>query len=702
MPQNIQEIVLKLNSFSSFNPVQTQALEQNILTKTTVVSAPTSSGKTLLAHLTALDCILNRRKKVIYTCPLRALASEHFHEFKEKYSKELDIRIAVSTGDLDSTSKYLSKYDLIVSTNEKLESLLRHNADWLKQVGLLIVDEIHTLDSDRGPVIEMVIAKLKMLNPDLQILALSATVPNSKEIADWLNAELIQSNYRPVPLQEGVLLENTVYYSDSELEELKPSTDSIHSAVQNVLEREKQILVFVQDRRRAESLAKNLSKRISKQVSEKEKIVLEKLSKKILHSLESPTEQCKTLAEVVSQGIAFHHAGIVQKQRKLIEDAFRARTLKAIIATPTLGAGLNMPCETVLVTSIQRYTENGMTPISVNEFKQMVGRAGRPKYDQTGRAWVIAKHKHEKDDLLQNYIQGSLEDIHSKLGIEPVLRMHALSLIASRYVFDYPSLENFFSKTFYAKQYGDLKQLLSKLHELILELAELKFIQFNSTQTAFTCTPLGKRISDLYLDPLSANTLLQSLEFNLDYFSSVFALCNTFEMKPYINIPAKKEQTIWLNLVEQKDSLPLNFDQAQFTDPDLLQKFYSSSVFQDWIQEVSEQTILENYNLRPGVLHAKLQRMDWLAYAAIELAKLQGKEKTVQLFYRLRARLKHGCKEDLLELVELKGIGRVRARKLVQAHIRSIADIKRIDLVDLEKIIGKIPALKVKQQLKQA
>ncbi|MEK6821239.1 MAG: DEAD/DEAH box helicase, partial [archaeon] len=207
---DVPTLVKQTNGFEHFNPMQSKVLLANWKTQNLVVASPTASGKTIIAELTGLESIFNKRKKAVYTCPLRALAHEHHRDLKEKYSKPHQIKMAVSTGDLDSSSKHLSNVDFIFTTYEKLDSLLIHRTEWLNQIGVLIIDEVHELDSDRGATLEMVITKLRILNPQLQIVALSATIPNADELSVWLNAELVESNYRPVPLKEGVHYHQTL------------------------------------------------------------------------------------------------------------------------------------------------------------------------------------------------------------------------------------------------------------------------------------------------------------------------------------------------------------------------------------------------------------------------------------------------------------------------------------------------------------
>ncbi len=209
IPKNVYEIIVK--GVPSLRPVQIKAIEAGIFKgKNLVVCSPTASGKTLVAEMAMLDGILNKKKKVVYIVPLRALASEKFKEFKEKYGTF--IKIAISTGDFDSDDSYLRFYDLIITTSEKLDSLIRHHSPWLQDIGVVIVDEIHLLnDATRGPTLEVVISLIKkIINP--QIIALSATIGNPLEISEWLDAELVYDEWRPVKLHKGVLHGNNIEF----------------------------------------------------------------------------------------------------------------------------------------------------------------------------------------------------------------------------------------------------------------------------------------------------------------------------------------------------------------------------------------------------------------------------------------------------------------------------------------------------------
>ena len=696
MQEKIEQIVLESNGFASFNPMQKQVLEKG-LTNSLVISSPTASGKTIALELFALHSILSESKKVIYCCPLRALASEHFNDFKKKYSEKLKIRAAISTGDFDSSSKYLANFDIIYSTFEKVDSLTRNNAQWLKNIGLLVVDELHELDSDRGPVIELIITKLKLINPNLKILSLSATIPNAKELSQWLKTDLIVSDFRPVKLEEGVYFNEEIKFPKKQLPVIEYKSD-LESLINDTLLKQKQALVFCSTRKISLSTAKKLSSLTLDSLSLEEKAFLKKQAQKALNVLESPTEQCRILASLIEEGIAFHNAGLLTKQRHIVEELFREGNLKVLCATSTLFAGVNLPAFRVIIPSLYRYGNFGSERISVREYKQSVGRSGRPKFHESGEGIIIARNELEVDELMEDYVQGEIEPINSKLGVEPVLRMHLLSSIASNFVFDLASLEQFFSQTFYAFQYKDLEQLFIQLNRLLKELQEMGFIECD--EKSFKATLLGKRVSELYLDPVSGFKLINYLKKEkISEFGILFLLNDCFELMPLLNAPSAKEAELWEQIQDFSKLLPIDLEKQMFFDQDLLEKFFSSQMFDAWINEKPDDLLSKEFKIQPGILHSKLRITDWLVYCCVELSKLLKKEQHIPILIKLRKRLKHGVKEELVLLTELKGIGRVRGRRLFDSGFKRIADLKQANIVDLARILGQQVAVSLKQQL---
>ncbi len=693
----ILELVQKYNGFECFNPMQQKAISAGLMAKSMVVSAPTASGKTVVAEIAALNTILNKRLKVVYTCPLRALAAEHSNDFRRKYSESLSIKGVLSTGELDSSGAYLGSKDIIFSTYEKLDSLLVHRAEWLSNIGLLVVDEIHSIGSDRGATLEMLITKLRFVNPHLQVLGLSATIPNAKQLSEWLGATLVESDYRPIELREGVYLDGIVEFKKS-TEEINPQKDDVLAIASDTLAKGKQALVFVNTRRTSESMAKKLAELTEKSLKPGEKIVLERAAKKALNVLELPTLQCETIAALIKRGSCFHNAGLMQKQREIIEELFKGNYLKFISSTPSLSQGVNLPAFRVIIHSPYRYTGAGMQRIPVSEFKQMCGRAGRPAYDTTGEAILLSKTEMEKDDYMDYFINGEIEGADSKMSSDSSMRFHLLCAIATGFIFDLASAEKFFSATFYSHQQGGVQNIFDKINYTLEKLREMGFVE--TTEKRISATPLGHRAAELYLDPLSAFAIVTALKKNKTQdLSYLYIISNTSEFYPLVSAPRVKEGELWEQLQEDKNSIPANVDSEMFSGNDLLSKYWTSLMLKDWISEVRENILAEDYKVQPGILRAKLKNADWLIYSAFELAKLLLLEVHLAPLNKMRKRLQSGIKAELIPLCELRGIGRVRARRLYNAGVKGISEVKKTDVLDLGKILGKKVAVSVKQQL---
>ncbi len=210
IPTELYAILEK--EIDELRPCQEKAIKQGLFeNKNFVICTPTASGKTLIAEMISSKKILESYGKAVYIVPLKALATEKYHDFKNRYGHLF--RIALAIGELDEADPYLQDYDMIVCTSEKLDSLIRHQAGWLKDVATVIVDEIHLLnDIGRGPTLEILITMLRKLLKKVQIVGLSATIGNPGDIASWLNAELVTDGWRPVPLYKGIYLNGNVEF----------------------------------------------------------------------------------------------------------------------------------------------------------------------------------------------------------------------------------------------------------------------------------------------------------------------------------------------------------------------------------------------------------------------------------------------------------------------------------------------------------
>lgn len=660
--------------FSTLNPMQQKAVDAGFLSwPRALVSAPTASGKTLLALLAITKHFENSKSSVFYVVPLRALASEKYREFTQQLAA-FNLKVGISTGDFDGSSEEMRGYDLVILTSEKLDSVLRHDASWLDRLGLVVVDEAHLVgDGTRGATLEVVLTKLK--RSFSKLLVLSATIPNSAEFAKWLGASVFQSDWRPTPLEWALFDGDQLHFESEEPESAKGLADVVKRALDSK-KKKGQALIFVSTRRSTEALARDLGKVTSVYLAPEEKTELEELSRKARKALMRPTEQCHKLADCIAQGVAFHHAGLEGKQKEVVELGFKKhRAIKLIVATTTLAVGLDLPASWVVVRDLKRYNGSFSEFLTKMECLQMAGRAGRPRYDDKGVA-VLVCGKNELRKVRDKYVFGDLEDIYSQLSSEPSLRTHALGLCASGYSKSFEDLFSFFQSTFYATQYQDSAKLLSGVEKVVLELQKMDFVREKNGK--LFATPLGKRVSELYLDPYSAYGFLQSMKKPLDDFSFLLAVQNASEARPLLNIRRDEERALWEEWFSRTDG-----EDDEFA----LQRFKTAKFYNAWVNEATEDEILQDFDIPPGVLHAKVRIQDWLTYSFGELAFLQNQTSAHAFARKMRRRIKHGVKEELLALTRFRGIGRVRARRLFNAGIRTSDQYEALSKDEVRRIV---------------
>lgn len=681
--------------YVNLHPPQAEAIPIALQGHSLVVAIPTASGKSLIGYVPALDMMVRKGKKVLYIVPLKALASEKKDDF-EKFSK-LGIKAHLSTGDLDSDDKNLQDADIIVATSEKADSMIRHGSTWMEQVGLVIADEVHMIhDPGRGPTLEVILTKLMRRNRDLQIIALSATMSNAFDLAEWLHAKLVESDWRPIPLKEGVYYDGRIQFDDRTSRDVEPDGEEIWGLVKQAILDGGQSLIFVNSRRSTEALAVKYSKKMSELAGR----TLSQADEILLEGDAESTATGRKLSSCVKCGIAFHNAGLTYRQRKYVEDNFRNGQIKCIVATPTLAAGINLPARRVIVRDTTRYETNyGNSPISVMEIKQMCGRAGRPGYDPYGEAVLVAKSETDKEHLMEDYVEHDTERLTSKLFNEKILRSHVLGLLATGDADSRDSIIDFLKETFF----GTVSQLFgieSVVDGIVRSLVEEDMAKENGEDIRITS--FGKRVSDLYIDPASASILREAVT-KIDDDTENLPILLAAAMTPdVLGMYPKKADTDRLNAAGDEVWDHMLVDPEDIEDYD--EEYFNSDLkvallINDWIEETDEDTLTDTMGIGPGDIRSKIDMMDWIIYAMSEIAYMFNPS-AIKKIRPLMTRVRYGVKEELIDLVAFRGVGRNRARILFNHGIRSRSDIAAIDESELANIpkIGSVLASKMKDQ----
>ncbi|RLG83716.1 MAG: hypothetical protein DRO39_08235, partial [Thermoprotei archaeon] len=546
---------------------------------------------------------------------------------------------------------------------EKLDSLIRHGAGWLNDVGLLIIDEVHFMGNrERGSSIEGFASEL-MATRDPQIIALSATVGNPEELAEWLGAELVVDGWRPVPLRKGVLARRgsgmVLYMEDGSKYALK--TSSIENLVIGLMGEGAQVLVFRATRRMVETTAKKIAKTISGDEAEEVADGLE--------LIKIPRYERATLRHLVRKGVAFHHAGLHPATKKFIEDSFREGLIRCIVCTSTLGAGINTPSKYVIVCDLIRRGLNSAEPMSRIEVEQFLGRAGRPGYDKIGVGLIYAKDM-PPEEVVRRYLSGGPEEIRSPLG-EDMYHFLLGKLSARR---RRSELFSIVGRTLYAKQnsgaIADVDRRLGVLIRYGLVREDGGWIE---------ATDLGRRIAQLYIRPSTAAVMIRIIRSQSLSPTEIFYLlsCTEDGRRAY---PRDFDVSVPEGFVES-----ISMSLGGLDTPQSRSAYYTAMILTEWIEEVDDGMIMQKYMLASGDFMSVRSVAEWLTYSLMELAKVirAGTEKFEVLYYRT----KYGVRAELVPIARI-GLNRRRARALYEAGYRSVEDVAAEDPSVLSGVLG--------------
>ena len=681
--------ILSKQGIEELYPPQAESVGAALAGKNIVLAIPTAAGKSLIAYLAILKSVM-AGGNALYIVPLRALATEKYDSLKEFES--LGIKVGIAVGDYDTPDPTLERYDVVIATSEKADSLLRHKTSWLKRLTTVVADEVHLInDGDRGPTLEVTLAKMRQVNPHAQIVALSATIRNSNELADWLGAEHFRSEWRPVPLKQGVYWDGEIHFTDGSSRPVPPNAEELLALVTDTVREGGQCLIFVNTRRSTEALATSLSSRLKHDLDSNEREKLAEVAEDLSKRQDEPTSMVSRLAKCIEGGVSFHNAGLTNDQRRMVETNFKKGRIKCIVATPTLAAGVDLPARRVVVRDLNRFDVTyGNAPIPVLEIKQMCGRAGRPRYDKFGEAVLIAKRAEEVKELADAYFLSEPEAIVSKLGSEPALRMHILASIATEHTKSEKEIFDFIGSTFFA-HCEDVESIRDKVEAVLSFLEREEFI---ASKEKLRATLFGKRTSDLYIDPLSAVKMRDHLRRDLDSdFGHLWGVCSTPDMpKLYL----RRGDYQWVDEKIVYEGLTFPVEDYDF----MMAEVKTAALLEDWMDERPENDVTKRFGIGPGDIRRLTDQARWLLYSMQELGRIFNKAK-VRKISRLVLRETYGVKEELLDLVQLRGVGRVRGRALFSRGYKTLRDLQKAEAGDIARIpsIGPALARKIKEQL---
>lgn len=682
LPKDIKKIINSAYPYiEEFNPAQKAVIESGYLDDKSnyIICIPTASGKTILGVLPALKTILNKGKAV-YAAPLLSIQNEKVHEFKAFEEHGI------------SVGKHPSSSDLSVMVFESFDALTRFSWDTLRDVDTLIIDEFHMIgEYSRGPTLEAAITRAKIINPSLRIIALSATLRNIEEIEGWLEGKCIEHDYRPVPLNKEVL--------DAEMFNTKNKNDVIVKIVEKAMQDNSQALSFVSTRRFTESLATYVAKKINKKLSKEQKKKFKEVANKLLDVPKNkgslPTTTCVKLAEAAEKGVAFHHAGLFNEQKEIIEDEFRKGNILMISATPSLMYGVNLPSKSVAIRDTTRWTSNGPQPIPVFDYEQMSGRAGRPQYDDVGYSYLVAKTSDEAINLQDYYINGEIELTNSKLiDNKDAILKQIIAQIASTLSKDLDELVDFFGMTLYGYQMSNNPSMsLFAADSLKWEIEQ--DLQFLIQNGIIRATPEGLKTTDFGNLIAKSNYAVETAVKIKEYISTtdsfnipefIYALAETPDL-PLISFKGRKSKDPVRDKMSEVGLFAVDIGNPEATTVSLI----------EWIDERNEFEIENKYS----VYSASTRRSAYEASRLIRFAKntseILGDYSNLKDYDYLSARLYYGVREDIIPLVVgVKRLGRKRARNIVEIFGHNLKQVSEKELQRIDGV-GETLSKKIKQ-----
>ncbi|XP_077157122.1 helicase POLQ-like isoform X2 [Paroedura picta] len=747
LPTKVKELLVKCRGIENLYDWQHDCLTLESLKqrKNLIYSLPTSGGKTLVAEILILQELLCRKMDVLMILPYVAIVQEKVGNLSG-FGMEFDFLVeeyAGSKGKFPPVKRRLKK-SLYVSTIEKAHSLVNSLIETgrISDLGLIVVDELHMIgEGSRGAILEMTLAKIIYASKTTQIIGMSATLNNAGDLQQFLKAEYYTSNFRPVELKEYVKIQDSIYEVDSTAEngftfsrllEYKYSSNLQKIDPDHLLALATEVipkyscLIFCPTKKNCENVAETICKYLKREY----KTLREREKRDLIDDLTNICngKLCPVLKRTIPFGVAYHHSGLTNDERKQIEEAYSSGILCLLTCTSTLAAGVNLPARRVILRAPYVATEF----MKKNQYKQMVGRAGRAGIDSAGESILIAQAKDKQ--LVRNLVHSPLESCYSNLLLEcnKGIRSLILSLVGLKIATNPEEVHRFMCSTLLSIQ----PQLLPKgksLWDVIVEV--LQWLKQNGLlkerarcesehhlQHNLEITHLGQAtykgsISLAYCDTLYADLKKGLKGLILESYLHLLYLTIPYEMVSQCNPDwmIYFKQYNQLTPVEQQVAAAVGVPESfiakkasgqairKDVDGDTVGRLYLSFVLHALVKETNIWNVAEKFNTSRGFVQTLLNSAAAFSSSVLHFCEELDEFWVYKaLLTELSKKLTYCVKAELIPLMEVAGVLEARAKQLYNAGYKTLAHLANANPEVLVKTIEHMSRRQARQIVSSA
>nr|CAD7409223.1 unnamed protein product [Timema poppensis] len=700
-----------------------------------VYSAPTSAGKTLVAEILTIKTVLERKKKALIILPFVSVVREKMFYFQDLLETS-GVRVEGLMGGHSIPGGFKS-VDIAICTIEKANSLINRLLEEgsINDIGIVVVDELHLLgDPFRGYLLELLLTKIRYMcltdsDVSIQVVGMSATLPNLPLLAQWLNADLYQTDFRPVPLQEFLKVGATVYNREGKkLYDVQPKINIqndpdhlIYLCLEAILAGHSS-LIFCPTKVWCEKLAQHVAQELRIVGNSGHKLgaqLREQLSYdavvEVLEQLKrSPAGLDKVLQQTVAFGVAFHHAGLTLDERDIIEGSFRNGTLRVLVATSTLSSGVNLPARRVIIRSPVFHGQS----LEAQTYRQMIGRAGRMGRDTAGESFLMCQKSDQR--VAELLIRSELQPIKSCLGegrLSASLKRAILEVIASGVACTPEQVQQYANSTLLAVTSSDL---VNPLVTCVTFLSDSELIRLQKAgeeqgaeTTRYVATPLGRACLAASLPPDQGLDLFRELSKARQCFVLENDLHIIYQVTPY-SVASQWGNLDWLQVLTIWEHLPVSMKKVgelvgveerfmvramrgtlnvhtskQAHKLSIHRRFYTALALQDLVNEVPLNEVAAKFMCSRGMLQSLQQSAATFAGMVTAFCRRLGWSSFELMVSQFQDRLQFGVHRELCDLMRLDALNGPRARALFEAGFTTIAELAAADVSSIENALHK-------------